>query len=326
VWPFEILTRKLRNQVSAAGAPLGALSQKQLLLQARMLADQNREKRKISSLADVEFQVSSQWGEDGIIDWLVSALPDIPKSFIEFGVENYSEANTRFLLELRNWAGLILDGSAAHMADVKEQSIYWRHQLSVVCAFIDSSNINALIEQAGFKGEIGLLSVDIDGNDYWVWNAISVVNPVIVVAEYNAVFGDIHAVSVPYKPDFVRTKAHYSNLYFGASLPALIHVAQQKGYKLVGTNSAGCNAFFVRNDHADAVLRRMEATKIFPSKFRESRDAAGKLTYVSGAERSQQLANLPVVLVNEASNNETSIAELGELLSSEWQRGEARSL
>jgi hypothetical protein len=326
VWPFEKLTRKLRNQISASIEPLRALSRRQLLLQARMLADQNREKLKISSLADVEFQVSSQWGEDGIIDWLVSALPDTPKSFIEFGVENYTEANTRFLLEMRNWAGLILDGSAAHMENVKEQSIYWRHQLSVVCAFIDSSNINALIEQAGFKGEIGLLSVDIDGNDYWVWDAISVVNPVIVVAEYNAVFGDIHAISVPYKPDFVRTKAHYSNLYFGASLPALVHVARQKGYKMVGTNSAGCNAFFIRNDHADVVLQRIAETKIFPSKFRESRDPDGKLTYQSGAQRSQQLANLPVVLVNENSNTETSIAELGELLSSEWQRGEARVL
>lgn len=188
----------------------------------------------------------SQFGDDGIIQYLEHVLGIGPahKVFIEFGVQDYTESNTRFLLLSDNWRGLVLDGSRAHVDCVRCDPISWRHDLTAAHAWIDRDNINDLIAIHGCAGEIGLLSIDLDGNDYWVWEAIRVVDPIIVVAEYNAVFGSRHAVTVAYDPQFDRTKAHDSNLYWGALLPALHFLAAKKGYAFVGTNSAGNNAYF----------------------------------------------------------------------------------
>jgi len=173
-------------------------------------------------IRQAEFKVFSQWGDDGIIQFLVSYL-DIPtKTFIEFGVEDYSESNTRFLLINNNWKGVVLDGNPKDIQYIQEDEIYWRHDLTAKQVFVTAENINQVIKESGFTGEIGLLHIDIDGNDYWVWKSIEVVNPIIVIVEYNSVFGMDRAITVPYNPSFDRTEAHYTNLYFGASLKALV--------------------------------------------------------------------------------------------------------
>jgi hypothetical protein len=174
----------------------------------------------VNSLADVEFRVYSQGGEDGIIEWLVERLEIPTHAFIEFGVDTYRESNTRFLLSNPNWRGLIFDGSKENIAFVRRDDIYRMHDLTAISAFVVRDNINNLIESRKFVGEIGLLSIDIDGNDYWIWEEINIINPVIVVCEYNAIFGDIHPIVIPYDPGFYRTQAHYSNLYFGSTAPA----------------------------------------------------------------------------------------------------------
>lgn len=291
-------------------------SDKALLLQATNLALRMREKSRIPALASVEFSAFSQWGEDGIIDWLISRLPDIPQTFIEFGVEDYREANTRLLLLLRNWRGFIMDGSEAHIRSIRAQDIYWRYDLTAKCAFIDRDNINALIASTGLNGDIGLLSIDIDGNDYWVWQAVATVSPIIVVCEFNAVFGDLHSITVPYHADFNRTRAHYSNLYFGASLPALVDLGQQKGYRFVGTNSNGCNAFFVRQDYANEIVAALDEVRAYPSRFREARGADGQLTFMRGSERADVIGHLPVVDI--VADQLRPLAELGDLYSSSW--------
>ena len=201
-----------------------------------------------AALREAEFKVFSQWGEDGIIQYLISRVEVPVPYFVEFGVENYLESNTRFLLLNDNWSGLIMDGSEANMQYVRGDAIYWRHELQAVSAFITAENINELLRAHVQQRDIGILSVDIDGNDYWVWRAIDAVEPCIVVAEYNSVFGPELQVTVPYQPDFNRTKAHHSNLCWGASLAALCQLGVQKGYAFVGSNSAGNNAFFVRED------------------------------------------------------------------------------
>lgn len=190
-----------------------------------------------ATIAESEYKVFSQWGEDGIIQFLIRNLNIQHKIFIEFGVESYRESNTRFLLMNDNWKGLVIDGSAAHVDDIKNQEIYWKYELTAAAQFITKENINSIFTKNGFQGEIGLLSIDIDGNDYWVWQAIESVNPAIIVAEYNSVFGKERAVTVPYDASFYRTNKHFSNLYFGASLKALTLLANKKGYDLVGCNS-----------------------------------------------------------------------------------------
>ncbi len=197
-----------------------------LLLQGRIAANQLRGLGRLDSLADAEFRVASQWGEDGIIEWLCQVLPGIPRRFVEFGVESYAEANTRFLLENRGWSGLIMDGNEAAMAALREQTLYWRHDLTAVCAFITAENIRGLLADNGFGEELGILSIDIDGNDYWVLEQLAGTNASILICEINGVLGDIHAISVPYRPDFQRLEAHHSGQYFGCSVQAAIHQAR----------------------------------------------------------------------------------------------------
>jgi hypothetical protein len=267
------------------------------ILTAKVLIAQNESLGRLDDIRQAEFKVFSQWGEDGIIQYLVrqAQIPEVNRTFVEFGVESYAEANTRFLLINDNWRGLIIDGSESYMRKVRNSSLYWRHNLKAIGAFVDVDNINGLINDGGFSGDLGLLSIDIDGNDYWVWEKIDVVRPIIVIAEYNSVFGSRHAITVPYDKTFVRGRAHSSNLYWGASLKALVELGQRKGYAFVGSNSAGNNAFFVRRDHLNGQREVTIDEGYVESQFRESRDATGNLTFLSGAARLQAIADLPVV-------------------------------
>lgn len=242
-------------------------------------------KGRLNHLHDAEFKVFSQWGDDGIIQYLISYL-DVPNEvFIEFGVEDYKESNTRFLLLNNNWSGLVLDGSSSHIHRIQKQDIYWKYDLKAKQAFITAENINQLIAGEGITGEIGILHIDIDGNDYWIWKALSVVEPVIMIVEYNSVFGKERAITVPYKADFVRNSAHYSHLYAGASLGALCDLAAVKGYHFVGSNSAGNNAYFVKKGfERDIPILSVEDGYVL-SKFRESRNQEGDLTYLRGTDR-----------------------------------------
>jgi len=291
---------------------------KQLVLQGQVLVDQYKRKTNIHDLSEVEFSVFSQWGEDGIINWLISMIPDIPKTFIEFGVGDYTESNTRFLLKTRNWKGLIIDGAKDDIDSVYKQDIYWRYDLTAVASFITKDNINELFLQNGFSGEIGLLSIDIDGNDYWVWEAIHSVDPVIVVCEYNAVFGDVHKLSVPYDKDFQRTNAHHSNLYFGASLPALISLASKKGYEFAGTTSTGLNAFFIRKDKFQYIQQCLNKVCSFPSLFREARGVDGELLFIGNKKRIKLINHLPVYDFDGGKN--TVLSEYNDIYSTDWLR------
>lgn len=314
----KILVRALFKRLRAVLGCDAELHERSILLQAKLLSDQRHASR-IARLRDTEFRVFSQWGEDGIIDWLITRIPDISKSFVEFGVQNYRESNTRYLLMAQNWRGLVIDGSMAHIADIRSQDIYWRHDILAKCAFIDRNNINGLIAESGFKGELGLLSIDIDGNDYWIWQAIEVVSPVIVVCEYNAVLGDLLPLTIPYEADFYRTRSHHSNLYFGASIRALVQLGEAKGYVFVGTTSTGCNAFFVRRDHASRITSELDEIVAYPSSVREARDANGRLTFVGGEARQKVIGPLP--FVDPVSGKSLDLTSWGPLSSDAWNQG-----
>ncbi len=265
--------------------------QKLKMLQAKLLTRQIATQGLLPKLSLAEFSVYSQFGEDGIIQYLVEQVKDLPESFIEFGVETYTEASTRYLLENNNWRGLILDCDFQAMEALCTESVFWRHDLTAVGAFIDCDNVNHLFTNHGFTGRIGLLSIDIDGNDYWVWDSINVVDPVIVVVEYNSVFGPSIAATIPYDPGFSRAKAHYSMLYWGCSLGALCRLAQKKNYSLVGCDSAGVNAFFVRNDSLGQLQALSPEVGYVSSRLRQSRDEKGRLSFLSFSESQRLLAD-----------------------------------
>src|SRR5687768_6497737 len=153
------------------------------ILLGRMFAEMNNQKERIKNIQDVEFKVFSQWGDDGIIQYLIHKVPITNKVFVEFGVENYTEANTRFLLMNNNWKGLIMDGSKEHMSSVQKDNLYWQYDLTAMPHFITRENINQLLTEYGIVGNIGLLHIDIDGNDYYVWDTIDVIQPDIVIVE-----------------------------------------------------------------------------------------------------------------------------------------------
>ncbi|HET9404423.1 MAG TPA: hypothetical protein VFO57_07575 [Burkholderiales bacterium] len=275
-------------------APKGA-TERSLLLLGRMLALNAKSLPAGTPLAEAEFGVFSQFGEDGIIQHLLAHVPVSSGTFVEFGVQHYVESNTRFLLLQDNWSGLVIDSSPKYIERIRADGMYWRHDLTATCAFITRDNIAALIAERFPEEELGLLSIDIDGNDYWVWEAITHVRPSIVICEYNSVLGARLAVTVPYSGDFDRAKAHYSHLYFGASLPALCRLAERKGYAFVGSNSAGVNAFFVRKDRLGG-LRALSAMEGYvASKFRESRDPSGRMSHLAGMDRLRAIADLPLL-------------------------------
>lgn len=315
---FCLFKNAVLSRVEKKLSTLESNYEKTIVLNCRKLAESNRQRLHINNLSDVEFRGFSQWGEDGIIDWLVSKIECVPKKFIEFGVGNYKESNTRLLLSLRNWKGLIIDGSEENIKNIQEQDIYWRYELNAVPAFVNTENINDIISSANLTGEIGILSIDIDGNDYWLWMAINVVRPVIVICEYNAIFGDLHKISVPYDKKFQRSIAHYSNLYFGASLPALIDLGASKGYTFVGTNSNGCNAFFVRSDLSHIVLKSLAEPKSFCSSFREERNLEGKLIYTNGKNRIKSILNLGVF--DFTLESVKCLKEYDEIFSANWTK------
>lgn len=265
-----------------------------MILQGKIMAELNRSKTS-TNIQDYEFKVTSQTGEDGIIQFLINKISIKNKVFVEFGVETYTEASTRFLLQNDNWSGLIIDGNQAFMDSVKNSELGWKYDIKAVASFITKDNINDIIEGAGIEGEIGILSVDIDGNDYWVLEAIHCVNPQILIVEYNSIFGPTAKITVPYDEKFIRTEKHYSNLYYGSSISALTELANKKGYSLVGSNKFGNNLFFVRNEYQSLFGKISPQEAYVKSKFKESRDERGHLTYLSHEEARRLIGECEVI-------------------------------
>lgn len=293
---FRHIIRGIFKEESKDGEQSRADFDNLKLMMGRMLSNQVKAVEQIEGLHEVEFKVFSQWGDDGIIQWLIHNIDFEQRTFIEFGVSNYDEANTRFLLMNNNWSGFIMDGSKSNIEYIRNSDYYWKYDLTAKEAFIDKDNVNSLIESSGFGKELGILHIDLDGNDYWIWKEIDGISPTLLILEYNSVFGSERAITVPYDKDFNRTNAHHSNLYFGASLLALCELSDKKGYQFIGCNSAGNNAFFVRKDRMNDKIKPISPEEGYVmSKGRESRDKEGNLTFVTGDARAEIIRGLPVI-------------------------------
>ena len=298
------IKRSLRNIIWAIRRVAGIDTSIQL--SARTIAAQNRGKSVIGTLADVEFRAFSQWGEDGIIDWLIELLDPRSKVFLEFGVEDYRESNTRYLLITRNWSGVVIDGDPENIATIKRDEISYKHDINSVASFITAENIQELMDDAHLPQRLGLLSVDIDGVDWWVLKQIDREADIVVV-EYNDFFGDA-PVSVPYKADFVRGKEHWSNVYWGASLAAFRHLLEGRGYVFVGTNSNGTNAFFVHGDHAETCQAAITSAINHPCRLRDTRNKDGSVANRPYRDFLAEVGHLPVTLVD--SGKQLPLAEV----------------
>mgnify|MGYP006282936971 CR=1 FL=1 len=189
-------------------------------------------------------KVYSQNDEDGIIAEIFRRIGACNRTFVEFGVEGGLENNTLYLL-LQGWRGLWIEGGEEFVKTIRSRfsDVIKAGRLSVAHSFISRDNINQTIGRFA-EGEIDLLSIDIDGNDYHIWEAVEVVRPRVVVIEHNSKFPPPVSIAPAYVPDLVWR----GDDYMGASLEALVRLGKRKGYSLVGCNIIGLNAFFVRDD------------------------------------------------------------------------------
>lgn len=214
-----------------------------------------------------EHRAYSQNGEDGILLYLFSLLGTTDRRFVEFGIGDGKQCNTANLSLNFGWSGLLMDIDPINVqtanAYYSQQLAPDSHRVKIIQAQVTAENINQILTNHNFTGELDLLSIDIDSNDYWVWQAIEVIKPRIVVVEYNASFGRSRHLIVPYQPEFRARAFHISGFYHGASLAALVQLGQAKGYILAGCDSAGVNAFFVRQDVANGKLAAKSPEEAF---------------------------------------------------------------
>lgn len=214
-----------------------------------------------------ELKVFSQHGEDGLLLYLFSQIGAQSRTFVEFGISDGRECNAANLALNFGWSGLLMDCVEANVEFARSHYAAKlgpdAGRVKIDLQMVTAENINPLLAEHDMAGEIDLLSIDIDGNDYWVWKAIDRVNPRLVVIEYNASLGPRRAATVRYVPQFDRFGAHPSGYYHGASLAAMAKLGAEKGYVLVGCDSSGANAFLVRRDLMGGELRELTPAECF---------------------------------------------------------------
>jgi hypothetical protein len=193
------------------------------------------------------FRVRSQNEEDGITLALLKAAGVRDYRFVEIG-SGRSGGNSAVLAFELGWEGLMVDASRSAV-EAACRTFAINPRVQIVCAAVSVENINTLVTEAGFTGDIDFLSLDVDSYDYWLFEALTACTPRVLVLEYNSLFGADRAVTIPYDAPLKGAPKGYA----GASLAALEKLASRKGYRLVGCENSGVNAFFVRHDLAAAI-------------------------------------------------------------------------
>lgn len=227
------------------------ISQKTLFLQYQEMMTRGC----IPSVSDVGYRVFSEADEDGIFVFVFALIGTANKTFVDIGAADGINSNCANLAIHFGWHGLFLDANYDKI--VRGEGFYGKQQDTriyppkFVHVLITRDNVNDCITRAGFSGEVDLLSIDIDGNDYWIWDAIRCVSPRVVCIETHVEFG-LNDVVVPYDAHLM-TKSNHPD-YFGASLVAMMKLAKRKGYRLIGANKYGYNSIYIRNDIGQDIL------------------------------------------------------------------------
>ena len=196
----------------------------------------------LTKIRKIYKKVDSQSNEAEILKKLLAWHPSIPKNFIEFGFGAW-EFNCIKLAKEKSWEGLLIDGDDYQ---VKMAKNIFCNKIKILKRWLTLENLDPIYEFAKNKN-LGILSIDIDGNDFWLLKKLVDLKPAIIIAEYNSKFGQ-KSISVPYEVNFDRTKKHYDCAYYGASLNAISLLLKKHNYCLIEISSLGNNAFYLRND------------------------------------------------------------------------------
>lgn len=198
------------------------------------------------NLRGTDRKTFSQNGEDGILEKILETIGTTNKYFVEIGVGNADECNTRLLLE-NGWTGLMLDNE------------YYNPSKGVQREHVDAENVNDLLTKYRVPTQFDVLSIDIDGNDYWVWKALRYQSRVVII-EWNCSISPFRSLSIPYSPNF----AWDSTCYYGASILALKRLGERKGMVLVAADKRATNLFFVPQNCAHLFKDAGQLELIYP--------------------------------------------------------------
>lgn len=227
--------------------PSVGIQQRHLMMQYQSMQADGQ----LPAFSSTGFKVFSQFEEDGLLLYIFSLIGEGSKTFIEIGANDGINSNCSNFAVHFGWSGLFFEGDPALIK--RGQKFYrkiptpYHPKPKYVQAIIQRENVNELVEKNGLSGDIELLSIDIDGNDYWIWDALTVVKPKVVVIETHIEFGT-HNIVVPYDPNYMFPGKH--PVYHGASVVAMNKLAERKGYRLVGASDLGINQIYVRKDLA----------------------------------------------------------------------------
>lgn len=300
---------KARLSPKALARSLGVRLERKFIEPQRVLAAQGALRaaraagQTFDNLWSAELKVFSQFGEDGILDYLCDLLSISKPRILEIGAGDFTECNSRFLAEVRGASVYAVDGTSGLLRNLRKGSLAWRTSLHGEELWVTPDNVRGLTERARHAmGGVDILSLDIDGNDFWVLQRIPLEGVAIAVIEYNPILGPERAISVPRKDAFSRELEHWSWLYYGASLRAFVEFMARSGFRFVGSNRPGNNAFFVRSEFAPekSAALETEATRGGLAshtdwRIRDARDSHGQMSYRSASDALSGLSGLPVV-------------------------------
>jgi hypothetical protein len=244
----------------------GATEQRMQVLLRQQYRDLAVRGGPLPDFADVEFRCNSQNGEDGILLYIFSLIGTTNRKALEICAGDGIECNTANLILNHGFRGLLFDGGTE--AIERGRAFYATHPNTCIrpphlaAVWITAETVNDQVAAHGFAGDIDLLSLDLDGNDYWVWQALTVVRPRVVVLEFNSGCGPEVAATMSYKPDF-RMDATVTFSHYGASLSAFVKLGRAKGYRMIGVQLLGFNAFFVRDDVGADLLPEVTAAQMY---------------------------------------------------------------
>lgn len=218
---------------------------------------------------EVQFRAYSQSGEDGLLLFIFSVLGTTNKKCVEICCGEGIECNTANLIVNHGWNGLLVDGDDVKLQRGRE--FYGQCQGTRIWPphferrWVTRENVNDILRDKNFSGVIDLLSLDLDGNDYWIWQAIDAIDPRVVILEYQSAWGPDKRITQRYQEDFnfFSTKVELGLPRCGASLAAFVSLARKKGYRLVGCNRLCFNAVFVKQGIGEELFPEIPASACF---------------------------------------------------------------
>ncbi len=252
-----------RRRLDEKTAPATKIALRSLFQRYRRLAEAGGP---LPSVWETGFRVFSQFDEDGVVLFLLGAAGIGTGRFLDVGAgDGVVASNTANLALNLGFHGLMVDARGSEVE--RGRRFYAAHPDTrerppvFLQAFVTRANLNGLVAGGGLEGEIDLLSIDVDGNDYWIWQALECVSPRLVVVETHTELG-LEDYVMPYDETFDWRKAP-PGTRLGASPVAMTRLAQQLGYRLVGANLYGFNVFYARNDVARGLLPELDVAELF---------------------------------------------------------------